>query len=624
MADDDFDDEDFEGAYLLSDAGKKCTIFLVDGAPKMFEKYQHDGEDDSPDCAFRRALEIIRLQLVNKAVTSSSGEYTAIMFINTTNGSHNVDNVVVWQDVDLVNAERVKQVDSLLKSDDLLSTFTQICGGHGKCDYSEVLFLCIKRVTTHTPTFQKRVVYLFTNESNPFGSSKQHMVGAAKNADDLRKHGAEFAIFPLLSEDEEFGFEFNSLEQLDPDVRKHCDNIAELEEDIPRKQYARRNISSIDFSLSSDVKLSVGIYSLIRSEKMPRPIALDAERNEIVQRSFIYTNKKTGEEMPLFDKEITRHQEVGGARVNMTAEEIEKLRRLTPPGLVLLGFKPISALKLSHHVRSSQYVYPLETQTLGSTRLYRALLEVCESRKKIIICRYTQKENTPPKLVALVPQSAAERKDDSKSKANEKFRYPGFHLVYMPFLEDKRDLSEQMSHPDGDWPKSNEEQVEAARNVIRKLTLNYFPEKFSNPVIQKHYKVIEAMALDLDEVPQVEDQIQPYFAHEAFTKRVRKELDEFRSITLPDDYNPEAKKTSKGRKADSTSSSKFHSEKEAVKGKKMKYDEMSLEQLANNQQLKSLTVAQLKVKAAEVGIAVKASAKKNDVIEAIEHFYGIA
>ncbi|VDM42657.1 unnamed protein product [Toxocara canis] len=548
MADDDFDDEDFEGAYLLSDAGKKCTIFLVDGAPKMFEKYQHDGEDDSPDCAFRRALEIIRLQLVNKAVTSSSGEYTAIMFINTTNGSHNVDNVVVWQDVDLVNAERVKQVDSLLKSDDLLSTFTQICGGHGKCDYSEVLFLCIKRVTTHTPTFQKRVVYLFTNESNPFGSSKQHMVGAAKNADDLRKHGAEFAIFPLLSEDEEFGF------------------------DIPRKQYARRNISSIDFSLSSDVKLSVGIYSLIRSEKMPRPIALDAERNEIVQRSFIYTNKKTGEEMPLFDKEITRHQEVGGARVNMTAEEIEKLRRLTPPGLVLLGFKPISALKLSHHVRSSQYVYPLETQTLGSTRLYRALLEVCESRKKIIICRYTQKENTPPKLVALVPQSAAERKDDSKSKANEKFRYPGFHLVYMPFLEDKRDLSEQMSHPDGDWPKSNEEQVEAARNVIRKLTLNYFPEKFSNPVIQKHYKVIEAMALDLDEVPQVEDQIQ----------------------------------------------------KEAVKGKKMKYDEMSLEQLANNQQLKSLTVAQLKVKAAEVGIAVKASAKKNDVIEAIEHFYGIA
>lgn len=36
--------------------------------------------------------------------------------------------------------------------------------------------------------------------------------------------------------------------------------------------------------------------------------------------------------MPLFDKEISRRQEVGGARVTMTAEEIEKLRRLTPPG----------------------------------------------------------------------------------------------------------------------------------------------------------------------------------------------------------------------------------------------------------------------------------------------------
>ena len=36
--------------------------------------------------------------------------------------------------------------------------------------------------------------------------------------------------------------------------------------------------------------------------------------------------------------------------------------------------------------------------------------------------------------------------------------------------------------------------------------------------------------------------LEPYFVHEAFRKRVEKELEEFRSLTLPDDYSAEKKK----------------------------------------------------------------------------------
>ncbi|VDK52177.1 unnamed protein product [Anisakis simplex] len=539
------DDDDLEGSYMLSDAGKKCTIFVIDASPKMFEKYEGESGDDnrSSDCAFRRALKIIRVQLVNRAVTSSNGEYTAIIFINTAKSWNNVDNVVTWQELGVISAERVKQIDNLIKSGyffgyifrKMFLVILFVENIKPECDsvlqktshrhftkLVEVMenviivmfFSCasnwsnLKNAITFSPVFQRRVVYLFTNEPNPFGSSKQHTIGAIKNADDLRKHNTEFAIFPILSERDEFAFDFNVWKHLDADVEKHSDNIVELEEDIARKQYARRNISTMDFSLSDDVKISVGIYSLIRSEKMPSSDTLDAERNEKVQRSFIYTNKQNHEEMPLFEHEITRRQQVGGAEVNMSADEIEKLRRLTPPGLVLLGFKPVSALKLSHHIRCSQYVYPLESLTVGSARLLRTLLEVCEAKKKIMICRYTQKENTPPKLVALVPQSAAshDQSDHSKlltisfdslmlepvsmfevrsnitfdkchqlyiiiciissydchsvtnsfqSKDSDKFRYPGFHLVYLPFFEDKRDLSEQMSHPDGEWPKGS-------------------------------------------------------------------------------------------------------------------------------------------------------------------------
>ncbi|VDK62692.1 unnamed protein product [Onchocerca ochengi] len=572
--DDEFMDEDFgEVSTLTEDGGKKCTIFLIDASAKMFEKYENDDSDN--DCAFRRALKIMRLQMINKAVTSTPGEHTCCIFLNTQIKSHSIDHVYVIQEVGEVSAERIKELNKLLKSGDILSSFKNICGGHGRCDYSEVLFLCIKRVTSRTPYFRKRIVYLFTNETNPFDTNNQHRISACKNADDLRSHDTEFLIYPLTAEND--ALVFSVLEQLDPNVEKNFENISELEKDIPKKQYARRNIAGMDFEFGNGLKFSVGIYSLLRSEKIPQPAILDAEENQIMQRSHIYINKETGEEMPLLDKEIIRQRQIGGEIINLSADEIEKLRRLTSPGILLLGFKPLSCLKITHHVRSSQFVYPLEKDILGSVRMYCTLYEICTKQKKMIICRYTQKANVPPKLVALVPQA----EDNPKGEFSSKFCYPGFHLVYLPFAEDKRDLSEQMTHPEGEWPTASKEQIEAARKLVKKLTTNYFPEKFYNPVLQRHYKVIEALALDYDEVPEVQDQIQPYFARDDFRKRVEKELDEFRS-SLPDSCSSEQK---------------------------------------CNKKLEKMTVTQLKKKAAEELIPIKSNAKKAEVIDAIEKHY---
>ncbi|OZC11510.1 hypothetical protein X798_01368 [Onchocerca flexuosa] len=580
--DDEFMDEDFgEVSALTEDGGKKCTIFLIDASAKMFEKYENDDSDN--DCAFRRALKIMRLQMINKAVTSTPGEHTCCIFLNTQIKSHSIDHVYVMQEVGEVSAERIKELDKLLKSENILSSFKNICGGYGHCDYSEVLFLCIKRVTSRTPYFRKRIVYLFTNETNPFDTNNQHRISACKNADDLRSHDTEFLIYPLITEDD--ALVFSVLVNFDSNI-------------IPKKLYARRNIAGMDFEFGNGLKFSVGIYSLLRSEKIPQPAILDAEENEIMQRSHTYINKETGEEMPLLDKEIIRRRQIGGEIINLSADEIEKLRRLTSPGILLLGFKPLSCLKITHHVRSSQFVYPLEKDILGSVRMYCTLYEVCTKQKKMIICRYTQKANVPPKLVALVPQT----EDNLKGEFSSKFCYPGFHLVYLPFAEDKRDLSEQMTHPEGEWPTASKEQIEAARKLVKKLTTNYFPEKFYNPVLQRHYKVIEALALDYDEVPEIQDQIQPYFVRDDFRKRVEKELDEFRSL-LPDSCSSE-------QKSDTTWNTK----------KKKSRDE-SLLYLANNHLLEKITMTELKKKAAEELIPIKSNAKKTEIIDAIEKHY---
>ncbi|MCP9259198.1 X-ray repair cross-complementing protein 5 [Dirofilaria immitis] len=480
IEDDESMDEDFRevSSSLLTDGGKNAPFSLLMLQPKCSRNTK----------MIIHTIIIVRLQMINKAVTSTFGEYTCCILLNTVTfstpililqiKSHSIDHVYVIQEVEEISAERIKELNKLLKSGNILSSFKSICGGHGRCDYSEVLFLCIKG-----PYFRKRIVYLFTNEMNPFDTNNQHCISACKNADDLRNHDTEFSVYPLIAESNVAVF--SVLKQLDPNVEKNFENISELEKDIPKKQYARRIIAGMDFEVGNGLKFSVGIYSLLRSEKIPQSVTLNAEKNEIMQRSHIYVNEE---------------RQIGDAVINLSSDEVENLRRLTSPGLLLLGFKHLSCLKITHHVRSSQFVYPLEKDVLGSVRMYRILYE---------------------------------------GEFNSKFYYLGFHLVYLPFTEDKRDLSEQMTHPEGEWPSASKGQIEAARKLVKNLQL-IISRKFYNPVLQKHYKVIEALALDYDEVLDVQDQIQPYFVRDDFRKRVEKELDEFRSL-LPDNCSLEQK-----------------------------------------------------------------------------------
>lgn len=53
--------------------------------------------------------------------------------------------------------------------------------------------------------------------------------------------------------------------------------------------------------------------------------------------------------------------------------------------------------------------------------------------------------------------------------------------------------------------RANESQVKAAEAIIKKLKFTYNPENFDNPVLQTHYKNLEAMALDKDEPENIVD-----------------------------------------------------------------------------------------------------------------------
>ena len=52
---------------------------------------------------------------------------------------------------------------------------------------------------------------------------------------------------------------------------------------------------------------------------------------------------------------------------------------------------------------------------------------------------------------------------------------------------------------------ANVDQIDAAKQIVKKLQYNFDASDFENPALQTHYVNVEAMALDRDEPDEVHD-----------------------------------------------------------------------------------------------------------------------
>ncbi|NWI51922.1 XRCC6 protein, partial [Calyptomena viridis] len=129
----------------------------------------------------------------------------------------------------------------------------------------------------------------------------------------------------------------------------------------------------------------------------------------------------------------------------------------------------------------------------GSTTLFNALLMKCLEREMMMLCRYTVRQNTPPRFVALVPQE--EEVDEQKVQMAP----PGFHIIFLPYADDKRNVDFTENVP------ASREQVDKMKEIIQKLRFKYRTDSFENPVLQQHFRNLEALALDMMEPEQAED-----------------------------------------------------------------------------------------------------------------------
>ncbi|KXZ54106.1 hypothetical protein GPECTOR_5g209 [Gonium pectorale] len=158
---------------------------------------------------------------------------------------------------------------------------------------------------------------------------------------------------------------------------------------------------------------------------------------------------------------------------------------LLPPGLALLGFKPLACLQPHHTaLRPPLFLRPDEAAAAGSTRAFIALWRAMLAHGRFALCRY-KRGPSAPQLVALVAQD--ERVDAYGLQTDP----PGIHLYYLPYMDDVRHPEAMGALP----PTLTDEQLAAAARLVDALPLGLDPAQLPNPALQRHYQVIESLAL---------------------------------------------------------------------------------------------------------------------------------
>ena len=206
---------------------------------------------------------------------------------------------------------------------------------------------------------------------------------------------------------------------------------------------------------------------------------------------------------PIVDKsEIRKAYKFGGEQIIFTPNEIASLRHFGEPGIRIIGFKPVSMLPIWANVRPATFLYPSEEDYVGSSRVFAALHTKLLRDNKIGLAWFVARKNAVPVIAALLPGA------EDFSDEGAQLVPAGLWLIPLPFADDIR------SNPETQLIRAPESLIDAMRIIIQQLQLPgavYRPEKYPNPSLQWHYRILQAMALDEDLPEKAEDKTVPRY-----------------------------------------------------------------------------------------------------------------
>ncbi|KAJ9533053.1 hypothetical protein QJQ45_018145 [Haematococcus lacustris] len=310
-----------------------------------------------------------------------------------------------------------------------------------------------------------------------------------------------------------------------------------------------RPSSSLTFTLAPGLDIACQCFTLVAEASRPLVVKLTRDTLEPVKADTALVNQADG---TLVRQVAAKAFVAHGSKtcpsdrfpkVVLQQQEIQELKRMKPPGLVLLGTKPLDCLRDHYNVTHSSFLRPKEQAVAGSTAGFKALLDALQETGRFALCRCVKSKAALPTLVALLPQpeilNPAGIQPGTLTQTKLASRvvvlllpaaaccFPhsapllqrvvmgvhvsgaccglllcaaqelpeGLHMIPLPFRDDLRAPEADPAMVGLQVAFADSLQVAVAAQLVAAWTLPYTTGGISNPSLQRHFDVLQHLAL---------------------------------------------------------------------------------------------------------------------------------
>uniref|UniRef100_A0A8C7A1P8 5'-deoxyribose-5-phosphate lyase Ku70 n=1 Tax=Neovison vison TaxID=452646 RepID=A0A8C7A1P8_NEOVI len=501
--------------------------------------FESEGEDEMTP--FDMSIQCIQSVYTNKII-SSDQDLLAVVFYGTEKDKNSVNfkNIYVLQELDNPGAKRVLELDRF-KGEQGKERFQDLIGHGSDYSLSEVLWVCANLFSDVQVKMSHKRIMLFTNEDDPHGLDSAKASRARTKAGDLRDTGI---LLDLMHLKKRGGFDISLFYQ-----------------DI--------------ISTAEDEDLGVHFEESSKLEDLLRKVRAKETKKRVLCRLKFKLSKDIALTVGMY---------------NM----VQKAVKPPPVRLYRETNEPVKSKTRTFNVNTGSLLLPSDTKRSQSYGSRQIVLEKEETEE---LKRFDE-----PGLILIGFKPLMMLKKHHHLRPSL-FVYPeeslvnGFQLVFLPYADDKRKV------PFTEKVMANPEQIDKMKAIVQKLRFNYRSDSFENPVLQQHFRNLEALALDLMEPEQLVDLTLPKI--EAIDKRLGFLVSEFKELVYPPDYNPEGK----------VSKRKQDGEGSGSKRPKVQLSEEDLKAHVNKGTLGKLTVPVLKEACRVYGLRV--GLKKQELLDAL-------
>ncbi|KAI9852584.1 MAG: ATP-dependent DNA helicase II subunit 1 [Thelocarpon superellum] len=527
--DEDGDAEDEAADGLGYKTVKDAVLFAIEVSPSMLTVAPSSEAKKAKDVSPTLAALSCAYHLMQQRIISHPNDLMGILLFGTEQsrsreaGEESRGNVAyphcyLLTDLDVPAADDVKALKSIVE--ETATSHPALVPSTEAVSMANMLFCANQIFTNKAANFTSRRLFIITDNDNPHAADKALRSAAAVRAKDLYDLGVIIELFPISTPAHEFD-PSNFYDDIiyrtplnDPDAprlaaakaSKTSDGITLLNSllsSISSKAVPRRALfANLPLEIAPGLKISVKGHIIFKRQLPARScyVWLDGEKAQIAKGTTLQTAGDTTR--PVEKGEIRKAYKFGGEQVVFTPDEITSLRSFGDPVIRILGFKPMSALPIWASLKQSTFIYPSEEDFIGSTRVFSALHQKLLQDDKMGVAWFVARKNAAPVIAALVPGA------EKLGEYGEQVMPPGLWLIPLPFEDDIR------QNPETILVQSPDSLVDLMRTVIQQLQLpkaQYSPERYPNPALQWHYRILQAMALDEDIPEKPEDRTVPKY-----------------------------------------------------------------------------------------------------------------